>query len=89
MGIVAVHMHMHAMTYLLHPLWNHNLLFCTGMLPEYEALASILEKEAEWERDAVGLRLRIMSIVSDIAEAFIDSGEYCYHIYSLSMIYTH
>ena len=47
------------------------------MLLEYKALASLLERKAEWERYAFGLRLRIMSIniVSDIAEADIDSGE--------------
>ena len=44
------------------------------MLPEYEALAGLLDREPEWERDAAALRLRMLSILSSIAEGFVQSG---------------
>lgn len=47
-----------------------------GMLPEYEALAALLEKEPEWRRDASALRLRMLSILSTIAESYIQSGKH-------------
>ena len=46
-----------------------------GMLPEYDSLAELLEKEAEWERDATGLRLRMLSILLEIAEEYIAAGK--------------
>ena len=48
-----------------------------GMLPEYEALAGLLDREPEWERDAAALRLRMLSILSSIAEGFVQSGKAC------------
>ena len=46
------------------------------MLPELDSLARVLEMQAEWEEEALELRLEMLEIISGIAEAYITSGNH-------------
>ena len=48
---------------------------CAGMLPEFDALATVLEADMDWQPDAAALRLRMLSILSSIAELYVRAGD--------------
>lgn len=44
--------------------------FATGVLPELDALASLLGANEEWEQDASAVRARMLNILLDIADRY-------------------
>ena len=45
-----------------------------GMLPEFDALATLLEADMDWQPDAAAIRLRMLSILGSIAELYVRAG---------------
>ena len=48
----------------------------TGMLPELDSLARVLEMQSEWDEEALELRLQMLEILSGMAEAYITAGNF-------------
>ncbi len=47
---------------------------CPGVLPELDALASLLEANDEWEQDASAVRARMLNILQDVADRYQSLG---------------
>lgn len=53
---------------------NQNRDLHAGMLPEFDALASVLELDPDWGRDALGLRAVQLAALAGIAETYVAAG---------------
>ena len=52
-----------------------------GVLGELAALAEVLDRAPDWKNDAVGVRARMLAILGDVAERYLQQGtprlDYC------------
>ena len=45
-----------------------------GVLGELAALADVLDRAPDWKSDAVGVRARMLAILGDVAERYLQQG---------------
>ena len=47
---------------------------CPGLLGELAALAEVLDRAPDWKSNAVGVRARMLAILGDVAERYLQQG---------------
>ena len=50
------------------------ILLPPGVLGELAALAEVLDRSPDWKSDAVGVRARMLAILGDVAERYLQQG---------------
>lgn len=50
------------------------LVSSPGLLGELAALADVLDRAPDWKSDAVGVRARMLAILGDVAERYLQQG---------------